>query len=207
MKLEVVFKDGRKETFDSVVGFNVTEEQTANEECHTPEVAQPPSEGELFEVNPLGIDRSNFKKLMKDERQERTRQIIQEAFAEVDKKPEKYALPFYTLIPKETLVGDKTVRDLMIYAIDLGGLMADWVEQALEWAQRIANGESWECICNNDDTAKWYRLVVWKDGKARLVGGSVNTSNRFPSSDVSDKVYFNFSYVYGSVPLVVLKKK
>ena len=27
MKLEIVFKDGRKETFDGVVSFNVTEEQ------------------------------------------------------------------------------------------------------------------------------------------------------------------------------------
>ena len=32
--------------------------------------------------------------------------------------------------------------------------MADWVEQAFEWAQRISNGESWKTICNDADTAK-----------------------------------------------------
>ena len=31
MKLEIVFKDGRKETFDGVVSFNVTEEQITKE--------------------------------------------------------------------------------------------------------------------------------------------------------------------------------
>ena len=94
MKLEIVFKDGRKETFDSVASFNVTEEKTANEECHASDVAQSPTEGKLFEVNPLGIDRSKFEKSMSDKRQEWTRQIIQEAFAEVDKYHEKYDLQF-----------------------------------------------------------------------------------------------------------------
>ena len=64
MKLEIVFKDGRKETFDGVVSFNVTEEQITKEECHASDLAQTPSEGKLFEVNPLGIDRSKFEKPM-----------------------------------------------------------------------------------------------------------------------------------------------
>lgn len=64
MKLEIVFKDGRKETFDGVASFNVTEEQITNEECHASDVAQTPTEGKLFEVNPFGIDRSKFEKPM-----------------------------------------------------------------------------------------------------------------------------------------------
>ena len=207
MKLEIVFKDGRKETFDSVVSFNVTEEQTANEECHTPEVAQPPSEGQPFEINPLGIDRSGFEKPMKDQRQERTRQIIQEAFAEVDKYPEKYASPFYTLIPKKKWNDYKTVAELKKYANDIGGMMADWVEQALEWAQRISNGESWEIICNNADTANWYRMIVWKYGYARLVGGSRNYNYGIPASGVCGLDSFSFFRIRSTVPLVVLKKK
>ena len=184
MKLEIVFKDGRKETFDSIASFNVTEEQITNEEDHTSDVAQTPTEGKIFEVNPLEIDRSKFEKPMSDQNQEWTRQIIQEAFAEVDKNPEKYALPFYTLIPKKKWSGYKTVAELKAYANDLGGLMADWVQQALEWAQRLLNGESWEAICNNADTANWYRMILWKNGYYRLVGGSRRRDNNYPASVV-----------------------
>lgn len=205
MKLEIVFKNGRKETFDGVASFNVPEEQTTNE-FHASDVAQTPTEGNRFEVNPLGINRSEFEKPMSNRKQEWTRQTIREAFAEVDKHPEKYASAFYTLIPEKEWNGYKTVAELKEYANDQGGLMADWVEQALEWAQRIFNGESWEAICNNADTSKWYRMIVWKNGHARHVGGSRARGN-------DDSASYVFHYNCGSnyeiddtVPLVVLKK-
>ncbi len=207
MKLEIVFKDGRKKAFDSVESFNVTEEKNMSEECHTPEVAQTPSEGKLFEVNPLGMDRSRFKKPREDLRQEWTRKIIQEAFAEVDKQHEKYASPFYTLIPKKNWDDYKPVVGLKEYAKDLGGLMADWVEQALEWAQRISNGESWKTICNDIDTANCYRMIVWKNGCTRLVGGSRIFDNHNAASDVSLDVSSFDDRLNYTVPLVVLKKK
>lgn len=207
MKLEIVFKDGRKEIIDGVASFNVTEAQITNEECHTSEVEQAPAEGMLFEVNPLGIDRSKFEKPMSNRRQEWTRQIIQEAFAEVDKHPEKYASEFYTLIPEKKWNGYKTVAELKAYANDLGGQMADWVEQALEWAQRIFNGESWETICNNVDTANWYRVILWKNGYYRLFGGSRGSSNSSTASDVSNYDFDSDDRFYYTVPLVVLKKK
>ena len=203
MKLEIVFKDGRKETFDGVVSFN----EITKEECHASDLAQTPSEGKLFEVNPLGIDRSKFEKPMSNRKQEWTRQIIQKAFAEVDKHPEKYASAFYTLMPEKKWNGYKTVAELKAYANDLDGQMADWVEQALEWAQRIFNGESWETICNNADTANWYRLVVWKNGYARLVGGSRNSYVDNPASDVFDYDYGSFNCICDAVPLVVLYEK
>ena len=204
MKLEIVFKDGRKETFDSVASFNVTEEQITNEECHASDVAQISTEVKLFEVNPLGIDRSKFEKTMSNQRQERTRQIIQEAFAEVDKHPEKYASAFYTLMPEKNWNGRKTVAELKAYANDLGGQMANWVEQALEWAQRLFNGESWEAICNNADTANWYRMIIWKNGYARLVGGSRNSINLYPASYVNNNDYNSNNRINNTVPLVVL---
>ena len=207
MKLEIVFKDGRKETFDSVASFNVTEEKTAKEECHASDVAQIPTEGKLFEVNPLGIDRSKFEKSMSDQRQEWTRQIIQEAFAEVDKHPEKYASAFYTLMPAKKWNGYKTVAELKAYANDLGGHMAYWVEQALEWAQRISNGENWETICNNADTANWYRMIVWKNDYYRLVGGSRLSCSNYPASDVDNHDFSSANSFDDTVPLVVLKKK
>ena len=194
MKLEIVFKDGRKETFDGVASFNVTEEQITKE-------------GQLLEVNPLEIDRSKFEKPMSNKRQEWTREIIQEAFAEVDKHPEKYASAFYTLIPEKKWRGWKTVAELKAYANDLGGQVADWVEQALEWAQRLFNGEGWEAICNNEDTAKWYRMVIWKNGYARLVGGSDDGFISNPASYVLNYDYPSNRSFYYTVPLVVLKKK
>ena len=203
MKLEIVFKDGRKETFDGVVSFN----EITKEECHASNLAQTPSEGKLFEVNPLGIDRSKFEKPMSNRQQEWTRQIIQEAFAEVDKHPEKYASAFYTLMPEKKWNGYKTVAELKAYANDLDGQMADWVEQALEWAQRLFNGESWETICNNADTANWYRVILWKNGCYRLVGGSRYNFDYCPASDVDYYDYFSFGSIYCTVPLVVLKKK
>lgn len=208
MKLEIVFKDGRKETFDGVVRFNVTEEQKTNEECHATDVAQilteGVTEGKPFKVNPLKIDRSKFEKPMRDQRQEWTRQIIQEAFAEVDKHPEKYASAFYTLMPEKKWNGYKTVAELKEYAKDLGGHMADWVEQALEWAQRLFNGESWKAICNNADTANWYRMIIWKNGYSRLVGGSVVSSSISPASNVFINGYDVNSSLSRTVPLVVL---
>ena len=207
MKLEIVFKDGRKETFGGVVSFNVTEEQITKEECHASDLAQTPSEGKLFEVNPLGIDRSKFEKPMSNRKQEWTRQIIQKAFAEVDKHPEKYASAFYTLMPEKKWNGLKTVAELNAYANDLDGQMADWVEQALEWAQRLFNGESWETICNNADTANWYRVILWKNGCYRLVGGSRNNNNNNPASDVNNNDYNSNNRINNTVPLVVLKKK
>lgn len=144
---------------------------------------------------------------MSNPQQEFIRQIIQEAFAEVDKNPEKYASAFYTLMPEKKWNGYKTIAELKAYANDLGGQMADWVEQVLEWAQRLFNGESWEAICNSADTANWYRIILWKYGYYRLVGGSRNINDSSPASLVHIRDY-NYKYrFYNIVPLVVLKKK
>ena len=167
----------------------------------TVEVAQTPTEGKCFEVNPMAIDQSLFSQPRNDSRQEWTRQIILEAFAEM-KNASKYARPFKTMMPeKEWKV--KTVSELKEMACHLGDHMADWVEQALEWAQRIANGETWKAVCNEPDTANWYRLVIWKSGYARLVGGSREDYDN-PASDVCIDVYSSNDLLNYTVPLVVL---
>ena len=219
MKLEIVFKDGRKETFESVASFSVTEEPAVNQgtnaievrpEVNKPsarEVAQTPTEGKLFEINPFGMDRSHFKKERGNQRQEWTRQIINEAFAEIDKCPQKYAEPFYTLIPEKTWDDYKTVDELKQYAKDLGGQMADWIQQALEWAQCICNGKTWEDVANNADTAKWYRMIIWKNGLCRLVGGSRDNDGNNPASYVYHDDCFSGDIFNFTVPLVALKKQ
>ncbi len=165
------------------------------------EVVQVPTEGKWFEVNPMAIDQSLFSQPRNDSRQEWTRQIILEAFAEM-KNASKYARPFKTMMPeKEWKV--KTVSELKEMACHLGDHMADWVEQALEWAQRIANGETWKAVCNEPDTANWYRLVIWKSGYARIVGGSRMGGN-YPASHVSSSGYHSNDQLRNTVPLVVL---
>ena len=95
---------------------------------------QRPTEGIPFPVNPLGIDRKLFQEERKDPRQEETRQLILQAFTKVDEYPEKYGKPFNTLMPKKTWDW-KTVNELGKLATELGNHEADWVEQAIEWAQ------------------------------------------------------------------------
>ena len=169
----------------------------------TTKVAQKPTEDEWFEVKPHAIDQKLFEKKREDNRQEATRQLILKAFAEMEENPEKYGRNFKTMMPKKTWTS-KTVAELKKMARKLGDHNADWVEQALEWAQRIANGESWESICNAKDTANWNRVVVWKNGYARLVGGSVCLGNNKPASGVYNHGYHGTINLDFSVPLVVI---
>lgn len=179
----------------------VTEEQCAFEKVPTY------AEGKMFNVNPLAIDRSFFEMAKSNYKQESTRKLIIAAFAEVDKNPEKYSAPFTTMIPEKKWDKHKLVTEMEQYAKELGGHMADWVEQALEWAQRIFNGETWENICNNPDTAMCYRVVAWDDGFWRLVGGSRAVNDCCPASYVYDRIFGPFVGFRSTVPLVVFKKE
>ena len=120
--------------------------------------------------------------------------------------PEKYDRKFKTMMPKKTWTR-KTAVELNQMACELGDHNADWVEQALEWAQRICNGENWEAICNNADTANWHRMILWKNGYYRIVGGSRSSNNNFPASFVLDDDCYSNTRSCNTVPLVVLKKK
>ena len=96
----------------------------------------------------------------------------------------------------------KTVGEPKELASRLGDHNADWVEQALEWAQRIANGETWEAVCNEDDTANWHRLIVWKGFSCHIVGGSRFCPYKYPASNLYG-AYYGYYVTYDTVPLVV----
>lgn len=197
--------NGREMTFSEEELIAIVEKHLSSETTQrttTTKVIQKPTEGAWFEVKPQTIDQKLFKKKRESSRQEAMRQLILEAFAEMKDNPE-YSKNFKTMMPKKTW-DSKTVTQLKKMASRLGDHNADWVEQALEWAQRIANGEPWKSICNNRDTANWYRLVVWKRGEDRIIGGSVNCGYPCPASYVGDEI-FRDGYSYsGTVPLVVL---
>ena len=202
---------GKEMTFSEEQLGAILEEYFSNttetkEEASGTKQPTPPVEDEWFEVDPLAIDRSLFDQARGDKEQERTRQTILEAFAEVDANPEKYARPFKTMMPEKYWRSNRLVVELKALAEKLGDHMADWIEQALEWAQRIFNGESWKELCNQADTANWYRLVVWENGYARLVGGSRRDYCIYPASDVSSSSYGSNDWFDDTVPLVVLYK-
>lgn len=205
MKLEVVFKDGRKEILDGVESFSIRDNSTTPKEMY--KEALFPLEGRLFKVKPLQLNRSYFENPRKDIKQEMMRKAILKAFVEMDKHPEKYSITFYTLIPTKKWNGYKSVAELKQYAKDLGGEMADWTQQNLEWAQRICNGERWESICNNPDIAKYYRVIESYDGYYLVLGGSRKNADEHPATRVLDYAYTASSVVCDKVPLVVFKNK
>ena len=190
--------DGREMTFSEEEVIAILKEHLT--------LAKPkrPTEEAPFVVDPSEIDRSFFQEERKDERQEKTRQLILEAFAMVDKYPEKYRKCFMTLIPKKSWTGSKTVDKLRELATVLGDHMADLVEQTLEWAQRIQNGEGWYTVCNKADTADWYRLIEWNKSHTKRVGGSKVLHDSNPASYLDGGFSYNGLKIYNTVPLVVL---
>jgi len=205
MEITLRLSDGQKKTFSEEELVAIVEEHLQNQKAQkkeTTEFASVPMEGKWFKVEPLTIDQNLFKEKRKNPSQERTRQLILEAFEEM-KKNLKYAKSFKTMILEKTW-SSKNVGELKELASKFGDHNADWVEQALEWAQRIANGEAWKDICNKADTANWYRLVIWKNGCARLVGGSREDYVNSPASDISGSTFFDLSFIIRAVPLVVL---
>ena len=194
--------DGREMTFSEKELVAIVKEHLANKAAMEEKAAQKPTEGKWFQVNPCAINQELFQKKREDESQEETRQHILAAFAEARNNPEKYGKPFKTLRPQKTW-HSTTVWELKRLAKKLGDHNANWVEQALEWAQRIQNGETWETICNEPDTANWHRLVVWKTGYAHAVGGACWCYNTSPAAYVSGLGYGLGGEFYDTVPLVV----
>lgn len=206
--MKVTLQIGEREmTFSEKELIEILEKHFANQketqEQEKKQEKQKTAEGKYFDVIPKDINPKLFSEKREDPTQEWTRQIILEAFANVSQKPEKYAKPFKTMIPKKTW-SSKTVKELKEFASNLGNHMADWVEQALEWAQRIANGETWEAVCNQPDTSKWYRLIIWKNGYARNVGGTLNGYYKYSASVVSTLDYDLDMKLGQTVPLIVL---
>ena len=106
------------------------------------------------------------------------------------------------MIPAMHLNGMATPGELREIARRLGDHNADRVEQALEWAQRIQNGETWEAVCNNPDHATHRRSVIWNNGYARIVGGGEH--HLAPPSKVDSRDFaFNYRGLEDVVPLLV----
>ena len=163
-----------------------------------------PKVGEWFEVKPQTIDQQLFCEARKDPRQESTRQLILEAFAEMKENPEQYGKTFQTLIPQIRWPSMRNAVQVREEASKLHGHNANWIEQSLEWAQRIHNGESWEAVCNKPDTAMYSRLITWKNGKSCIVGGELSSARNHSASYVFSHFYEDTEELFCEVvPLIV----
>ncbi len=190
------------------------------------------TEGEWFEVNPYAIDRGLFEKERADPEQEKTRQLILEAFVEFDANLEKYSGRFEIMVPNTTWKLYKVVYHIdtwnkicilekMVLGEELEGLacilgdrIADWVEQALEWAQRICNGETWEALCNTGEKNYFHnRIIVWKNNLFRFVGNATQDCysrgyRPHPTTYVCDCLeFYSGSILNDTEPVVVRYKK
>ena len=171
----------------------------------TLEIASIPTEGKYFEVNFFSINQNKFKRKRKNPVQEQLRQQILKAFVEVANNPERYALPFKTVIPKRPHgLAPRQVEEVKKMAEYVGDHNADWVEQTLEWAQRISNGEKWRTLCNKNDTAKWHRLVEGANGEFLCVGGATEDSNAGKHNCIHMSLLKPSRYVEKIVPLVIV---
>lgn len=201
MIITLQLSDGRKMSFSKEELIVIVEEHLKKMETTAVENKLPKEE--WFNVEPLTIDQNLFKEKRKDSRQEKIRRLICGAFKEMKKNPQ-YQAPFKTTVPQSKCTS-KTIAEFKRFAAEIGDHNANWVEQALEWAQKISNGETWEDICNKKDTSSFRRVVIWKDGYAHFVGCSSLTGLDLPATCVStygyfDDYYYNFENL---APLVV----
>lgn len=197
---------GRKQSFSEDELTAILEEyyeRKAIENNSITKVTSTPTEGNWFIIRPMMIDEKLFQEKRKKPEQETTRQKILNAFAEMHKYPEKYSQPFKTLYPERTWPDDKqkSLQELRNIAKVIGDDEADETEQALEWAQRIQNGESWNVVCKHTDTAISRRAIRFKNyGLHKIVGGPNGASHVF------ENPYTNFETVSCTVPLVVSRQ-
>ena len=153
--MKVTFEmNGRRKVFSKVKNVFI-EEETQSKVSGKSSATVVPKEGIWFKVFPKEIDRELFSQKRDDTMQEITRRVILKAFDEI-RMDQKLNEPFETLVPKKYWKDEKTMQYLREkVAAEEGGTIATWIELALEWAQRISNGETWETICNEDDTMSY----------------------------------------------------
>ena len=190
-------KDFTRKELSAIVEKQLAQEEKEGMIC--------PIEGKWFEVNPKEIATDLFKEKREDSKQEVVRQLILQAFSEMHRYPKRYNNPFEVMRLDKNWE-NKNLSELLLLAKCIGNHNADWVEQCFEWAKRIQNGESWETICNEADTAKWRRIVIWKDGRARIVGGAIMINSSDSATTISPGFLYEFNMVNEATPSIVRYK-
>ena len=226
MKDNIVLHIGGKEmTFSEkelamAVEYYFAKEYGTSPESDIPGYRRPmlipasPIEGKWFMVNPMCIDRKLFEEKREDRIQECLRKLILQTFKAVDEKPKIYRYPFSTLIPKKEELPSvmwadtekRTIHEFehLLKNYNSSYSWANIMEQSLEWAQCIQNGETWEDLCNNPDTVTRHRLVIDRnEERIYTIGGSCSGSKiNSPFTIVKSACIPGFE-ISGAVPMIV----
>lgn len=226
MKDEIVLHIGGKEmTFSEkelamAVEYYFAKEYGTSPESDIPGYRKPmlipasPIEGKWFMVNPKSIDRKLFEEEREDNLQERLRKLILQIFKSVDENPNICAHPFEILIPSEKQLPSlmwaetekKTIREFsqLLKSYNSSYSWATTTEQFLVWAQQIQNGETWEDLCNNQDTITRHRLITDKDKEKIYTIGGASTGERVNSAIYSFRSTCIPGFkISGAVPMIV----
>lgn len=162
-----------------------------------------PVTGRWFKVDPKTIDWSLFEKKRENPTQENVRKYILKA-EDFVKKYDCDAV-FETLIPEKTWEAFK-ISEFIEFAEKNGGELADMNDQALEWAQRLSNGETWEEVCNTADISPWFRIIEFTPSCYRLIGGSTAEGYCYPATCIGEydycANYVNGGLLGNAVPLI-----
>lgn len=113
-----------------------------------------------YEVNPMTIRKELFFTPRNTYIEEVTRECILDALEMVKQKPQQYAKSFRTM--RVLRLDDMKANELLAYCEKhLGCTYADWIETALEKAQRITNGEDWKEVCEHPETQGWDNMKLY----------------------------------------------
>lgn len=159
-----------------------------------------PIEGIWFRVNPEQISKKIFEFPREDFDEEWTRKRILEAFYEWRTNWKRYGIAFDVMILKKTWNWVESYEELSQYSYKWGH-QADWVEFYMLLAHRIEK-EGWKAICEDPDTDKFHKIVLWKNGKLLMVGGSTECDDNSPPSTIWREGGDNRYKLSTSVPLV-----
>jgi len=192
--------NGREMTFSKVDNISIVEENVTNKavesEQKTDEITpkltkvhEPPNEDVWFEVNPQTINLELFNEERSDYSQEKMRQLILQALEQVQKNPQRYNRKFKTMFPVKHW-DYKSAKELEEIAKKLGNHLTNQFELALEWAQKITNGQSWDEV-NKD--SYYYRLISWNtDSDDKIKFAQVIDNSCIVLTSASDDPYYFF---------------
>lgn len=154
-----------------------------------------------IKVKPNEINRRYFfKEKREDEKEEKLRRMLCEAFYEVYSKPQS-PKDFEVLIPRKrsAVMTGASMKEL---AAEYNGHVADWTELCLIWAQIIQESGNWN-LCHRIDEEDYHRFVIWKNGKGRIVGGSRQDKVMHPATHIGFFYFDDKEQFCYTVPLIV----
>lgn len=175
--------------------------------------------GTCFKVDLSTIDISLFQKIRADTTEEELRLLILEAYTEAQKEPEKYATPFFILLPCEDWYATRNrsryshhanISDIKDFAKKIDGSISNWIDIYLGFAQEIShNSNAWSYLCKQIDYLP-EKFMLWKNGSYRMIGGSFDDRDYCTRNTLaelgSELLIENLNLIREIVPFITLKK-